>query len=77
MTDKVKPDIPEELPDDAKNFLSICLKYDMRERATLQDLKKHPFITNAIQSHNSSNLSEPKSSAMRKRNSKEITSNIA
>ena len=77
MTDRTQPDIPEELSEEAKHFLSVCLKYDMRERATLQQLKQHPFITNAILSQNTSNISDSKSAAIRKRNPKEITDKIA
>lgn len=76
MTDRAEPDIPEELPEDSKSFLFACLKYDMRERATLQQLKQHPFITNAVLSQNASNISDSKSAAIRKRNPKDITDKI-
>eukprot|EP01114_Cavostelium_apophysatum_P004434 TRINITY_DN1466_c0_g1_i1.p1 TRINITY_DN1466_c0_g1~~TRINITY_DN1466_c0_g1_i1.p1 ORF type:complete len:587 (-),score=166.11 TRINITY_DN1466_c0_g1_i1:832-2592(-) len=38
---------PERFSDDFNNFLSICLKKNPDERATIPDLLLHPFLRNA------------------------------
>ncbi|XP_010525515.1 PREDICTED: mitogen-activated protein kinase kinase kinase 1-like [Tarenaya hassleriana] len=39
------PEIPENLPRDAREFLETCLARNPEERGTVSDLLKHKFIT--------------------------------
>ncbi|KAJ3700885.1 hypothetical protein LUZ61_004590 [Rhynchospora tenuis] len=42
------PVMPSWLSEEAKDFLSKCLRRDWRERWSCKDLLKHPFITSSV-----------------------------
>jgi serine/threonine protein kinase len=64
MKQKVLPDIPEYLTEECTDFLHCCFKYDMKERATIRQLKNHPFIVNATMSQGTSTYSGNRSVGM-------------
>lgn len=38
------PNIPPTLPDNARDFVSLCLAIDPEERGTISQLLEHPFV---------------------------------
>ena len=64
------PDIPEYLTKDCRDFLVKCFNYSLKERLTIEELKKHPFIVN---NHSSS---DSHSSSLSARFKKRKTDNI-
>jgi len=43
---KQPPSPPDDISDDAKDFLRLVLQIDPRDRPACQDLLLHPFCTN-------------------------------
>ena len=38
------PEIPKEISKDLKDFVKVCLVRDQKKRASVEELKKHPFL---------------------------------
>lgn len=40
----IKPEIPEHLGNDCKDFIQRCLVRDLKQRASTKELLAHPFV---------------------------------
>lgn len=49
ILNKERPEIPEHLSPEAKDFIQLCLQYDKDKRPSAQKLLEHAFITGADQ----------------------------
>ncbi|KAL0490462.1 MAPKKK protein [Acrasis kona] len=57
--ERLVPNIPNFLGDDAKSFLQMCLKPDPADRATVDELLNHPFIVAPVNPNTLLKVSAP------------------